>query len=102
MRRNGWTDMLIVKPIVGIVEIVALLASAGCGGDTYCQSGPKYGTTCYSMSDVRAAHGDPRPPPAEPQWRARPPKPTPLPPASPSSTSMSSPYWRPSADAGAQ
>jgi hypothetical protein len=37
------------------------LAAPGCGGDTYCQSGPKYGTQCMSLSDARNSPGQ-RPP----------------------------------------
>ncbi len=42
---------------VGLVTLVA----AGCGGDTYCQSGPKYGTQCMSLTDARNPPGQ-RPP----------------------------------------
>ena len=33
----------------------------GCGNSSYCQSGPKYGTQCYSPNDVdmqRSQQGD--------------------------------------------
>jgi hypothetical protein len=73
------------------------LALAGCGGDTACQSGPKYGTQCYSLTDVRSGPGQ-RPPSVSepPQWWNGPPpaarygasqaKPAPTPPPPPPST----------------
>jgi len=40
----------------------ALLTGCGpAGGGTYCQSGPRYGTQCYSNADVTAPPGQ-RPP----------------------------------------
>jgi hypothetical protein len=72
-------------------------AFTACGGDTYCQSGAKYGTQCYSMTDVRTPPGQ-RPPPAgePPNWWSGPPpaarygsqqaKPAPAPPPPPPST----------------
>jgi hypothetical protein len=70
------------------------LAAAGCA-DTYCQSGAKYGTQCYSMTDVRSQPGQRPPPPGEPPswWNGPPPpvrygaqqaKPAPPPPPPPS------------------
>ncbi len=38
-------------------------SACGPGGGTYCQSGPKYGTQCYSRMDLQAP-GSP-PPPAD-------------------------------------
>src|SRR5262249_12398866 len=45
--------------------------------DTYCQSGAKYGTQCYSMTDVRTPPGQ-RPPLSNepPLWYKGPPPPT--------------------------
>ena len=95
----------------------------GCG-DTYCQSGPKYGTTCHSLTDVRNQQNGGRPPlSSEPAaWFTQPPppakfgagsvSPAPLPaPAYPAATAPSFPIrpWAPdaglmlsSADAGPQ
>jgi hypothetical protein len=42
----------------------ALLSACGPDGGTYCQSGPKYGTQCYSRMDVQPP-GSPPPPPAD-------------------------------------
>jgi hypothetical protein len=39
-----------VKPLCGLLFGAAL---AACGADTYCQSGPQYGTTCQSGMTVR-------------------------------------------------
>jgi hypothetical protein len=33
--------------------VVSTLAACGPGSGVYCQSGPKYGTQCYSEADVR-------------------------------------------------
>jgi len=35
----------------GVGSLVAAVLLSGCG-ETYCQSGPKYGTQCYSMNDT--------------------------------------------------
>jgi hypothetical protein len=51
--------------------LTVALGACGCGGalprgsGTYCQSGPKYGTECYSDIDVTdppGHHGPPPPP----------------------------------------
>jgi hypothetical protein len=42
---------------------LGLLAACGPGGGTYCQSGSKYGTQCYSQMDVSNPPGQ-RPDPA--------------------------------------
>jgi len=34
-----------------------LLGACGPAGGTYCQSGPRYGTTCYSSTEVTAPPG---------------------------------------------
>jgi hypothetical protein len=47
----------------------ALLAGCGPGGGTYCQSGPKYGTQCYSQMDLQPP-GSP-PPSAADRERSR-------------------------------
>ena len=43
--------------------------------DTYCQSGPKYGTQCTSLTDVRASKGQRPPLPGEPNIASSPPSP---------------------------
>jgi len=86
-----------------------LLSTVSCGGDTYCQGGPKYGTTCHSLSDVRQAPGQRPPLSSEPPnwWQPAPPLKLPTGvSAAPTGTSipMSSPAWRPKPvifDAGA-
>jgi hypothetical protein len=93
MRLNS--SMLALGPLA-----LALLASCA---ETYCQSGAKYGTECYSGADVQAerrAQGR-QEPPAEMKWwvppSARPaPPPAPMPPPTVAPASSSS-----SADAGA-
>jgi hypothetical protein len=85
------------------------LGLAACGGDTYCQGGPKNGTSCYSMSDVRQPPGQRPPLTSEPPNWWQPAPPTALGgPSQPTATSgpvpMSSPAWRPQntiIDAGA-
>jgi hypothetical protein len=49
--------------------LVCLASLAGCGpqGGTYCQSGPKYGTQCYSKMDLQP----PGSPPSIPDDRSR-------------------------------
>jgi hypothetical protein len=39
----------------------SLLVGCGPGAGTYCQSGPKYGTQCYSQMDMQPP-GTPPPP----------------------------------------
>lgn len=39
--------------LVVLTALDALLLAAACGPDTYCQSGPKNGTQCYSGMEVR-------------------------------------------------
>ena len=52
------------------------LGLLGCA-DTYCQSGAKYGTQCYSMTDVRTPPGQRPPLSSEPPlWYKGPPPPT--------------------------
>jgi hypothetical protein len=52
-----------------------VLALAACA-NTYCQSGPKYGTQCYSMTDVRTPPGQRPPLSSEPPlWYNGPPPP---------------------------
>jgi hypothetical protein len=44
------------------ISALALTALAcGPGAGVYCQSGPKYGTECYSEADVRNPPGEQRP-----------------------------------------
>jgi hypothetical protein len=45
-----------------------LLLSIGCGpgAGAYCQSGPRYGTQCYTESDLNSPPGAPRRPGDEP------------------------------------
>jgi hypothetical protein len=47
---------------------MAVLSACGPGGGTYCQTGPKYGTQCYSRMDVQPP-GSPPPPPDDPSPR---------------------------------
>jgi len=46
-----------------LVGLASVLAACGPQGGTYCQSGPKYGTQCYSKMDLQPP-GSP-PPPAD-------------------------------------
>jgi hypothetical protein len=58
-----------------VLAWLALGPFAGCA-ETYCQSGAKYGTECYSGADVRAeqrAQGR-QEPPSEMKWWAPPPR----------------------------
>lgn len=43
---------------------LGLVGCSGAQGGTYCQSGSKYGTQCYSMADIQSPPGQ-RPPPAD-------------------------------------
>ena len=47
---------------------IALVATTACGpgSGTYCQSGAKYGTQCYSQADVSNPPGQRPDPPREP------------------------------------
>ena len=36
-----------------LVCLAGLITGCGPGGGTYCQSGPKYGTQCYSQMDLQ-------------------------------------------------
>jgi len=80
---------------------VAAVASCAlaCGADTYCQSGPKYGTQCYSLTDVQRQQeqrpriwGEPStwsngpPPPARFGSTPPPPPPAPYPTTAPTIT----------------
>ena len=47
--------------LMSMVICQASLAACGPGGGTYCQSGPKYGTQCYSQMDLQPP-GSPPPP----------------------------------------
>ena len=47
-----------------LVCLAALMAACGPDGGTYCQSGPKYGTQCYSKMDLQPP-GSPPPPAGE-------------------------------------
>jgi hypothetical protein len=47
--------------------VTAVLSGCGPGGGTYCQTGPKYGTQCYSQMDLQPP-GSP-PPPADDRSR---------------------------------
>jgi len=51
------------KIAILIAMASAPLLSTGCGpgGGTYCQTGPKYGTQCYSQSELDPP-GTPPPP----------------------------------------
>jgi len=44
-----------------VVCQLALVTACGPNGGTYCQSGPKYGTQCYSKMDLQPP-GSPPPP----------------------------------------
>ncbi|MEI9952492.1 MAG: hypothetical protein WDO74_26810 [Pseudomonadota bacterium] len=44
-----------------LVSQASLATGCGPGGGTYCQSGPKYGTQCYSQMDLQPP-GSPPPP----------------------------------------
>ena len=51
------------KLILLLPMLICLASLAACGpaGGTYCQSGPKYGTECYSQMDLQPP-GSPPPP----------------------------------------
>jgi hypothetical protein len=97
-----------IRGVVSLVLFAALMWSCGAGG-TYCQSGKKMGTNCYSMSDVRTPPGT-RPPPAGEAtfWNQAPPNqgtfggPAALPTTTTGTVPMSSPAWKPTlpSDAG--
>ncbi len=50
-----------------LVSLAVALAGCGPNGGTYCQSGPKYGTQCYSQMDLQP----PGTPPVQPDDRSR-------------------------------
>src|SRR5450432_3050187 len=96
------------KVYLAILGGLSALLADGCGGDTYCQSGPKYGTQCYSLSDVRTPPGQ-RPPLSSeppPRWQPEPPPnfgTTASPASNGAPAPLGSPAWHPdepSADAG--
>lgn len=45
---------------------LGLVGCSGAQGGTYCQSGSKYGTQCYSLADIQSPPGQPPPPPTPP------------------------------------
>ena len=47
-----------------LIGLAVLLIGCGPGGGTYCQSGPKYGTQCYSQMDLQPP-GSPPPSPGD-------------------------------------
>ena len=53
--------------LVTLACAAAVLTGCGPGGGTYCQSGPKYGTQCYSQMDLQP----PGTPPPSPDDRSR-------------------------------
>lgn len=55
----GW--LLLASAAVGSLATIGCSGAAGVG-DTYCQSGPRYGTECYSGVDVRSPPGRQGPP----------------------------------------
>jgi len=90
---NGSTALM--RPMIFLAILCSCaFAVVGCGADTYCQSGAKYGTQCYSMTDVRSPPGQRPPPASEPTaWWGGPPPPMryrsrakPAPPPPPPST----------------
>lgn len=54
-----------MKPclLFALVCSTVLIAACGPAGGTYCQSGPKYGTQCYSKMDLQP----PGSPPTDPK-----------------------------------
>jgi hypothetical protein len=54
--------------LLTLTGAMAALSGCGPGGGTYCQSGPKYGTQCYSRMDLQPP-GSPPPPPDDPSRR---------------------------------
>jgi hypothetical protein len=44
---------LLLTLLVTLTSAAALLSGCGPGGGAYCQSGPKYGTQCYSQMDLQ-------------------------------------------------
>ncbi|HEY3666250.1 MAG TPA: hypothetical protein VGL19_09630 [Polyangiaceae bacterium] len=53
--------------LVALGSVTAVLSGCGPGGGAYCQTGPKYGTQCYSQMDLQPP-GSP-PPPADDRSR---------------------------------
>jgi len=51
----------IVLSIATFIVGTTCLGGCGPGAGTYCQSGPKYGTQCYSQMDLQPP-GSPPPP----------------------------------------
>jgi hypothetical protein len=49
---------------LGLACLTAFTTGCGPGAGTYCQSGPKYGTQCYSQMDLQPP-GSPPPPPGD-------------------------------------
>jgi len=47
-----------------LVWLAVSAVACGPAGGTYCQSGPKYGTQCYSRMDLQPP-GAPPPPPGD-------------------------------------
>jgi hypothetical protein len=67
VERIRGTQML--KQLLTLTLVSLAVALPGCGpnGGTYCQSGPKYGTQCYSQMDLQP----PGTPPVQPDDRSR-------------------------------
>jgi hypothetical protein len=58
-----------LKQSVGSLVFVAV--SSGCA-EAYCQSGPKYGTQCYSINEIEWQETQVRSEPAPGQWSTKP------------------------------
>ena len=54
------------------VTLLTTVPACGPGGGTYCQSGPKHGTKCYSETDVRNPPGTHPEPTEHPRKGERP------------------------------
>jgi len=51
------------RKLLSLMMVCLAALAAGCGpnGGSYCQSGPKYGTQCYSQMDLQPPGSAPPP-----------------------------------------
>ena len=54
-----------MKTVCFLALALPLLGCGSAGSGTYCQSGAKYGTQCYSQADVGSPPGQRPPAPAD-------------------------------------
>jgi hypothetical protein len=53
--------------LLALIWAMAGLSACGPGAGTYCQSGPKYGTQCYSQMDLQPPGSPPTPADGQPR-----------------------------------